>query len=117
MVESSHNPVLALLFGSALGLYVIYMARRFYSRPDDYIARWQNWLPQKPWTWRLVRGWALFCTWAGTLLLCTSAMQLIQPPPGVGRILLVSVITLSSTYALLPRDSASVGVMKAVKRR
>jgi len=60
----------------SLGLYVIWFARGAYRSPDKYIVRWQQILPQKSWAWRLVRGWAAFCVWAGLLILVSGIREI-----------------------------------------
>ncbi len=111
------SPLLASLVMGGAGAYVVILARKFYARPDEYIARWQRWLPQKPWSWGVVRGWALFCLWAGSLMIVTAATQLISVPHGVGPAFVASGIAVFCAYCLLPPNSKSLKSIGAIKRR
>lgn len=62
-------PMLSLIFCSLIGAYVVWFSRRAYSKPDWYISNWQSWLPRKPWSQKAVKALAVFCTWAGLLIL------------------------------------------------
>src|SRR5678815_4649790 len=61
-----------LVFSAAIGLYVIVFARTTFSQPERIRQRWYSWLPDRPWTSRLLRGFAVFLMFAGFLVIAVS---------------------------------------------
>ena len=63
------NPLVALLFYIALGAVVIRFARSSYAEPEMTLRRWYSYLPQKNWSIRLLRSFAVFWVFCGFLMI------------------------------------------------
>jgi hypothetical protein len=105
-------PIMAI----GLGVYAIHAARRLYTRPDTFVARWPRVLPQKPWAWRLVRGSACFFMWVGCLIVGGTFQSLLDLPAGGWPFLVIALGAAASTFALIPRKVRSVETITILKK-
>jgi hypothetical protein len=110
MVEPAQilfNPVVAVALRTAMGSYVIFMARRFYADPTGYFRKSARGLPDVPWLPPVIRGLALFCLWGGCFIIATAvAVQILGLH---GELLAVALVTGSAAAAwlLLPKQAAA----------
>jgi len=65
------NPIAAVVLRTALGGYVIYMARKFYADPLGYFRKTARGMLELPWLGPVVRGLACFCVWGGCFIVAT----------------------------------------------
>ncbi len=97
------NPIAAVGLRAALGMYLIYMARKFYADPLGYFRKSIRSLPEFPWLRQLVRVLACFCLWGGCFIVAAAvAVQIFGLHGDTLAVLLVALAALAS-WLLLPR--------------
>jgi hypothetical protein len=98
------NPFVALLFYIALGTVIIRFARSSYAEPEMTLRRWYSHLPQKNWSIRLLRGFAVFWVFCGVLVIGSGIASLQVLEHSHGSLLLVIILTIAAlSTALLVR--------------
>jgi hypothetical protein len=96
------NPIAAVVLRTALGGYVIYMARKFYADPLGYFRKTARGMLELPWLGPVVRGLACFCVWGGCFIVATViAVQIFGLHGDVLACVLI-VIAAIATWFLLP---------------
>lgn len=96
------NPVLGVVLRAVLGVYVIYMARKFYADPTGYFRKTMRSMPDLPWLALMVRAMACFCLWGGCFIVATAfAVQIFGLHGDLLAIALVSIAAIA-TWLLLP---------------
>jgi len=107
MVEPAQilfNPVVAVALRTALGGYVIFMARKFYADPTGYFRKSARGLPDVPWLPPLIRAMALFCLWGGCFIIATAvAVQILGLHGDLLAVALVMVAA-ATAWLLLPKQ-------------
>jgi len=98
------NPVITLALRTALGSYVIYMARRFYADPTGYFRKSARTLvdlrPLEP----IIRGLACFCLWGGCFIVATAiAVQILGLHGDVLAMALIAIAAIAA-WILLPKQ-------------
>jgi hypothetical protein len=102
--QSLSNPAIALALRAALGLYVIYMSRKFYADPTGYFRRATRGTIDIQWLAPVIRGLSCFCLWGGCFIVVTAiAVQILGLH---GDLLAISLIGMAAIAAwfLLPRE-------------
>jgi hypothetical protein len=107
------NPVVAMALRTALGAYVIYMARKFYADPTGYFRKSARQMVDVPWLAPLIRGLACFCLWGGCFIVATAiAVQILGLHGGVLALALMTVAAIAAWFLLpkqlTPRDESRV---------
>jgi hypothetical protein len=106
MVEPAQllfNPMVSVALRTALGGYVIFMARRFYADPTGYFRKSSRGLPDVPWLPPIIRALALFCLWGGCFIIATAvAVQIFGLHGDLLAVTLVMVAAAAS-WLLLPK--------------
>jgi len=101
------NPVVAMALRTALGAYVIYMARKFYADPTGYFRKSARQMVDVPWLAPLIRGLACFCLWGGCFIVATAiAVQILGLHGDVLALALITVAAIAAWF-LLPKQLAS----------
>ena len=99
------NPVAAVGLRAALGIYLIYMARKFYADPMGYFRKSVRSIPAFPWLRPLVRVLASFCLWGGCFIVAAAvAVQIFGLHGDTLAVVLVALAALAA-WLLLPRRS------------
>jgi len=97
---------LAVGLRTAMGGYVIYMARKFYADPTGYFRKSARRMVDLRFLEPIIRGLACFCLWGGCFIVSTAiAVQILGLH---GDVLAVALITLAAvaTWLLLPKQRA-----------
>jgi hypothetical protein len=101
------NPVMALALRVAMGSYVIYMARRFYSDPTGYFRKSAGNLVDLRRLEPVIRGLACFCLWGGCFIVSTAiAVQIFGLHGDLLALALVTVAAIAA-WLLLPKQRAA----------
>ncbi len=102
--DESH-PFLSMLFGIALGLYLIKFSRFMYRNPDRHVGTWRDRLslPQAPWAWKFVRVWGVILMFIGCIVLLAGIMVILPVPRGLTTLWIVLGISAAATFLLLPQ--------------
>jgi hypothetical protein len=106
-VQLLSHPVAAVALRTALGSYVIYMARKFYADPTGYFRKSARNLVDLPWLEPVIRALAAFCLWGGCFIIVTAvAVQILGLH---GDLLALVLITLAAfaAWLLLPGQSTA----------
>lgn len=101
------NPIVAFALRTALGVYVVWMARGFYADPLSYFRKWMPTLEEQPWMRPAIRGAAAFCVWGGCFIVATAIATQIFDLHGWPLAGLLVMLALIATYFLLPGDAGS----------
>jgi hypothetical protein len=89
---------------TALGAYVVYMARKFYADPTGYFRKSARQMVDVPWLPPLIRGLACFCLWGGCFIVATAvAVQILGLHGDVLALALVTVAAVAAWF-LLPKQ-------------
>ena len=98
------NPVLAVGLRTAMGGYVIYMARKFYADPTGYFRKSARRMVDLRFLEPIIRGLACFCLWGGCFIVATAiAVQILGFHGYLLAIVLVTVAAIAA-WLLLPRE-------------
>lgn len=98
------NPVMALALRTALGSYVIYMARKFYADPTGYFRKSARSIIDLRRLEPVIRGLACFCLWGGCFIVATAiAVQILGLHGDVLAMGLIAVAAIAA-WLLLPRQ-------------
>src|ERR1700761_5589096 len=102
------NPTIDFVLRTALGIYVVWMARDFYRDPLSYFRRWMPLLHELPWMRPAVRGAALFCIWGGCFIVLAAVATLILNQHGLGVAIVLVALAAIATYLMLPPPPTAV---------
>jgi hypothetical protein len=97
------NPVVDVAVRTALGGYVIFMARKFYADPTGYFRRSAHGLPDVPWLPHVIRALALFCIWGGCFIIETAVSVQILGLHGDLLAVGLVMVALAAAWMLLPK--------------
>ena len=101
------NPILAVGLRTAMGGYVIYMARKFYADPTGYFRKSARRMVDLRFLEPIIRGLACFCLWGGCFIVATAiAVQILGLHGDVLALALVTVAAIAA-WLLLPRQRAA----------
>ncbi len=101
------NPVTAVALRTALGGYVIYMARKFYADPTGYFRKSARTVVDLRRLEPIIRGLACFCLWGGCFIVATAiAVQILGLHGDVLAMALVTVAAIAA-WLLLPKQRAA----------
>jgi hypothetical protein len=101
------NPVVGVALRAAVGIYIVYMARKFYADPTGYFRKSAKQMVDVPWLAPLIRGLACFCLWGGCFIVATAfAVQILGLHGDALALALVSVAAIATWY-LLPKQSTT----------
>lgn len=103
MGQALSNPILAVALRGLLGVYVIYMSRKFYADPTGYFRKSARHMIHVPWLAPMVRGLACFCLWGGCFIVATAfAVQILGLHGDLLGLALIAFAAVA-TWLLLPR--------------
>jgi len=102
--EVLSNPIVAFALRAALGSYIVYMARGFYSDPFGYFRKWMPRMPEYPWMRQAIRGSACFCVWGGCFIVAAAIATQVFGLHGWPLAFALVGLAAITTYFLLPRD-------------
>jgi hypothetical protein len=96
------DPVAAVALRTALGGYVIYMARRFYADPTGYFRKSARQMVDLPWLEPVIRALAAFCLWGGCFIVATAiAVQIFGLHGDLLALALIAIAAIAA-WLLLP---------------
>jgi hypothetical protein len=99
------NPVAAVGLRAVFGIYLIYMARRFYADPTGYFRKSARNLVDLPWLEPTIRALAAFCLWGGCFIVAAAvAVQILGLHGNTLAVVLVALAAVAA-WILLPRPS------------
>ena len=101
------HPFLALPIYVLLGLYFIRFGRSAYREPDVTFPRWHSFLHQKDWSRKLLRSFAVFWIFGGTLLILNGIVRLpvLRNYHGALPILIVLAIAIAGSAVSIPHQN------------
>jgi threonine/homoserine/homoserine lactone efflux protein len=103
-VQFLSSPVISLALRAAMGVYVIYMARKFYADPTGYFRKSARTVVDLQRLEPIVRGLACFCLWGGCFIIATAiAVQVLGLHGDVPALALVMVAAIAA-WLLLPKQ-------------
>ena len=101
------NPVAAVGLRAVFGIYLIYMARKFYADPTGYFRKAARNLIDLPWLEPTIRALAAFCLWGGCFIVAAAvAVQIFGLHGDTLAVLLVALAALAA-WLLLPRRTGA----------
>jgi hypothetical protein len=101
------NPIAAVGLRAALGIYLIYMARKFYAAPTGSFRKSARNLVDLPWLESAIRALAVFCLWGGCFIVAAAvAVQIFGLHGDTLAVVLVALAAFASWLLLPPRIDA-----------
>src|SRR5580658_7960483 len=98
------NPVVSLALRAAMGIYIIYMARKFYADPTGYFRKSARTMMDLRSFEPVIRGLACFCLWGGCFIVATAiAVQILGLHGDVLALVLMTLAAIAAWF-LLPKQ-------------